>query len=157
MILFSPEGKIKKYESIEEILYEFYNIRIKYYELRKNFLLNILNNEINIIKNKTRFIEMVVNNKLNLNYENKDLLINELNRLKFDSLNIFNMNNININNEKSTSNFDYLIKLKECNKKEIEKLNNEKNLKEEELKIIENSDIKKIWIDDLDELENQLK
>ena len=41
MVLFSPEGKIKKYESIEEILYEFYNIRIKYYELRKNFLLII--------------------------------------------------------------------------------------------------------------------
>ena len=157
MVLFSPEGKIKKYESIEEILYEFYNIRIKYYELRKNFLLNLLNNEINIINNKIRFIEMVVNNKVNLDYENKDLLINELNRLKFDYLNIFNMDNININNEKSTSNFDYLIKLKECNKKEIEKLKNEKNLKEEELKIIENLDIKKIWIDDLDELENQLK
>ena len=83
-------------------------------------------------------------------------MINELNRLKFDSLNIFNIDSININNEKSTSNFDYLIKLKECNKKEIEKLKNEKNLKEEELKIIENLDIKKMWIDDLDELENQL-
>ena len=157
MVLFSPEGKIRKYESIEEILDEFYNTRMKYYELRKNYLLNILNNEINIIKNKIRFIEMVVNNKLNKDNENKDLLINELNRLKFDSLYIFNMDNININNEKSTNNFDYLINLKECNKKEIEKLNNEKNLKEEELKIIENSDIKKMWIDDLDELENQLK
>ena len=156
MVLFSPEGKIKKYESIEEILYEFYNTRMKYYELRKNYLLNILNNEINIIKNKIRFIEMVVNNKVNLDYENKDLLINELNRLKFDFFNIFNKDNIIINNEKSTSNFDYLIKLKECNKKEIEKLKNEKNLKEEELKIIENLDIKKMWIDDLDELENQL-
>ena len=157
MILFSPEGKIKKYDSIEEILDEFYYIRIKYYELRKNYLLNIFKNEINIINNKIRFIEMVINNKLNLINENKDFLINELNKLKFDSYNILDMDNININEEKSTNNFDYLLNLKECNKKEIEKLNSEKLLKEKELKILENTDIKKIWIDDLDELEKQLK
>ena len=67
------------------------------------------------------------------------------------------MDNININEEKSTNNFDYLLNLKECNKKEIEKLNSEKLLKEKELKILENTDIKKIWIDDLDELEKKLK
>ena len=67
------------------------------------------------------------------------------------------MDNININEEKSTNNFDYLLNLKKCNKKDIEKLNSEKLLKEKELKILEYTDIKKIWIDDLDELEKQLK
>ncbi len=35
MVLFDPEGRIKKYETVEEILSDFYQIRIKFYQERK--------------------------------------------------------------------------------------------------------------------------
>ena len=35
MVCFNREGKLKKYESAEEILKEFYPLRLEYYEKRK--------------------------------------------------------------------------------------------------------------------------
>ena len=35
MVCFDPEGRIKKYENVEMILNEFYNLRLKYYQMRK--------------------------------------------------------------------------------------------------------------------------
>jgi DNA topoisomerase-2 len=34
-VCFDREGKIKKYESAEEILHDFYEIRLEYYKKRK--------------------------------------------------------------------------------------------------------------------------
>jgi hypothetical protein len=41
MMLFDAEGKIKRYESPEEILMEFFNLRLMYYERRRVALLQV--------------------------------------------------------------------------------------------------------------------
>ncbi len=39
MVCFDAEGRIRKYDSVETILQEFYNLRLKYYQMRKVCLL----------------------------------------------------------------------------------------------------------------------
>ncbi len=42
LVCFDPEGRIKKYTSVEEILEEFYDLRLRYYQKRKVFIKTIL-------------------------------------------------------------------------------------------------------------------
>lgn len=41
MMLFDAEGKIKRYDSPEEILQEFFNLRLQFYERRRVGLLQV--------------------------------------------------------------------------------------------------------------------
>ena len=56
MVLFNSENKIRRYHKVEEILEEFYDIRLEYYAKRKNFIIRNLKKELQILQNKVRFI-----------------------------------------------------------------------------------------------------
>lgn len=56
MVLFNPEGKLRRYNSVEDILEEFYVIRIEYYHRRKSFIIRNLKKDLEILENKVRFI-----------------------------------------------------------------------------------------------------
>ncbi|KAI8647477.1 DNA topoisomerase [Parasitella parasitica] len=64
MVCFNREGKLKKYDSAEEILREFYPIRLEYYEKRKQHLILVLQDEYDRLENKAKFIDLVINKKL---------------------------------------------------------------------------------------------
>ena len=78
MVLFSPEGKLKKYNSIEEILETFYNLRLKYYHLRKDYMISVLKKEVATLSNKARFIKMVLEDELIIKRKKRAVLVNEL-------------------------------------------------------------------------------
>jgi DNA topoisomerase-2 len=59
MYLIGPNGAVKKYNSPEEILVEYIEIRIKIYKKRKQHLLNQLDEEIQWLTEKARFIRDV--------------------------------------------------------------------------------------------------
>ncbi|CAK7330893.1 unnamed protein product [Dovyalis caffra] len=69
MHLFDSAGVIKKYDNPEQILEEFFHLRLQYYEIRKKFLLENLEFELLKLENKVRFIlgvvrgEIIVNNR----------------------------------------------------------------------------------------------
>ena len=84
MVLFSPEGKLKKYNSIEEILQTFYDLRLNYYVLRKEYMISLLKKEVATLSNKARFIKMVIKRK------KRAVLVNELYELKFDTQTMLN-------------------------------------------------------------------
>ena len=86
MVLFSPEGKLKKYNSIEEILETFYGLRLKYYHLRKDYMISVLKKEVATLSNKARFIKMVIEDELIIKRKKRAVLVNELYDLKFDTL-----------------------------------------------------------------------
>merc|ERR1712100_361241 len=64
MHLFSPDGEIKKYESVEDILKEFFELRLNYYHKRKEWLVKVKKEEVQRISNRVRFILMVINDEL---------------------------------------------------------------------------------------------
>ena len=90
MVLFSPAGKLKKYNSIEEILETFYNLRLKYYHTRKEYMISALKKEVAILSNKARFIKMVIEDELIIKKKKRVILVNELYDLKFDTQSMLN-------------------------------------------------------------------
>ncbi|KAH7659032.1 DNA topoisomerase type IIA protein [Dioscorea alata] len=76
MHLFDPSGVIKKYDTPEQILEEFFSLRLEFYEKRKKKLLDSLEFELMKLDNRVRFILGVVRNEIIVSNRKKaDLLI----------------------------------------------------------------------------------
>ncbi|XP_077169268.1 DNA topoisomerase 2-alpha isoform X2 [Paroedura picta] len=56
MVLFDHVGCLKKYDTAEDILREFYELRLRYYGLRKDWLAGLLGAESTKLSNQARFI-----------------------------------------------------------------------------------------------------
>ena len=52
LVLFSPQGKLKKYQNMLEIINEYFDVRVHFYEKRKDYLASKLEREIQILDNK---------------------------------------------------------------------------------------------------------
>lgn len=64
IVCFDQNGKIKKYSSAEDILKEFYELRLEYYAKRKEHLIYVLKDEYERLDNKAKFIELVIKKQL---------------------------------------------------------------------------------------------
>ena len=196
MVLFSPEGKLKKYNSIEEILETFYGLRLKYYHLRKDYMISVLKKEVATLSNKARFIKMVIEDELIIKRKKRAVLVNELYDLKFDTQTMLNekkqktkeeinreheLQNSgekgeNQNDENPSDNeqenqskdkikpkvpikeYDYLLNMNlwSLTHEKIEELLKQKELKEKELSVLEQTEVETLWDNDLDNLEEEL-
>jgi DNA topoisomerase-2 len=73
MYMYNTDGKITKYETIEDILLDFYKYRLQMYQKRKTHMLKELLNDLEIIKYRILFIQHVLAKKIildNLNFQN---------------------------------------------------------------------------------------
>ena len=66
MYLIGPNGAVKKYNSPEEILVDYLEIRIGLYKKRKAWLLNQFESEIKWLSEKARFIGFVINKRIQI-------------------------------------------------------------------------------------------
>lgn len=86
LVAFDPEGRITKYNSTDDILKEFYYVRLKYYEQRKQHMLNDLQKQLDRLSNQARFITMIIDGKLVISKKPKSQLMQELKDKKFTPL-----------------------------------------------------------------------
>ncbi|KAK3155000.1 hypothetical protein QOZ80_2BG0197570 [Eleusine coracana subsp. coracana] len=84
MHLFDSDGKIRKYDTPEQILEEFYKLRLAFYEKRKRVLLENLELEFRKLSNKARFIGLVVAGDIDVRGRKKAELCLELQEKGFD-------------------------------------------------------------------------
>ncbi|KAJ3180736.1 DNA topoisomerase 2 [Geranomyces variabilis] len=83
LVCFDQEGRIKKYESIDDILRDFYDLRKKFYQKRKEYMLKTLNHELAILENKIRFVTEIIEGKLVVQNKKKAVLLQELHTRKY--------------------------------------------------------------------------
>ncbi|KAI0056765.1 type II DNA topoisomerase [Artomyces pyxidatus] len=83
MMCFDFDGKIKKYQSPEEIIEEFYPKRLAFYQQRKDYLANELQNQFEKLSNQARFIQMIVNKELVVSNRKKTDIVIELRKKNF--------------------------------------------------------------------------
>ena len=137
MVLFSPEGKLKKYNSIEEILETFYNLRLEYYHLRKDYMISLLKKEVATLSNKARFIKMVIEDELVIKRKKRAVLVNELYALKFDTQTMLNEkkqktkeelhNELELQNNNANNGEENSININEGNNSDSERKNKNKD------------------------------
>lgn len=178
MVLFGPNGKIKKYFTPNEIIQDFYWVRLDYYQRRKDFLAKDLSNQLEKISSQARFIKLIIDKKLNINNRKRIDLIEELQELKFPKFDkkgnpIYDIkseseitqdeifieetdseeNNTVHKKDSIFSSYDYLLGLPiwSLTKERYEKLLNQRAKKEDELTELLKLSAKDIWNNDLDE------
>ncbi|XP_023805347.1 DNA topoisomerase 2-alpha [Oryzias latipes] len=85
MVLFDYAGSLKKYESVQDILKDFFDLRMKYYVLRKEWLVGMLGAESSKLSNQARFILEKIQGTLVIENKPKKELIRMLQEMGYDS------------------------------------------------------------------------
>ena len=147
MHLYGPEGHIKHYETVEDIMRDYYKVRIKLYKLRKEHQLDILDFQLKLISWKVKFILMVVEKKIEVNNKKRDEIENKLEKLKFPKL--------GRNKDDTKESYDYLLSMPIYNLtyEKIEELKKQQDNKEAEYKELNSTLEQDIWLNELDVLE----
>ncbi|XP_020212372.1 DNA topoisomerase 2 [Cajanus cajan] len=179
MHLFDAEGKIKKYENPEQILEEFFPLRLEYYERRKKHILENLERLLLVLDNKVRFILGVVNGEIIVSNRKKAELLIELQQKGFTPMPRKGksaepqvagaddeQDDDNNTREQETSSvegakrgdYEYLLSMSigTLTLESVQKLLAEKDEKEKEFEILKATPSKSMWLKDLDELEKKL-
>uniref|UniRef100_A0AAQ4QNR3 DNA topoisomerase 2 n=1 Tax=Gasterosteus aculeatus aculeatus TaxID=481459 RepID=A0AAQ4QNR3_GASAC len=85
MVLFDHMGCLKRYDSVQDILREFYELRLTYYKLRKDWLLGSLGSEAAKLSNQARFVLEKIEGKISIENKTKRELIRMLVQKGFES------------------------------------------------------------------------
>ncbi|RKP39288.1 DNA topoisomerase [Dimargaris cristalligena] len=86
MICFDRNHRIKKYEAPEEIIHEFYDLRLQFYQKRKEWMIDQLTQDYVRLDNRVRFILEIIENKLVVQNRKKADLVAELQARKYTPL-----------------------------------------------------------------------
>ncbi|KAI9040564.1 DNA topoisomerase 2 [Aspergillus affinis] len=83
LVAFDPEGRITKYAGVDDILKEFFTVRLKYYERRKQHQLSEMQRELDRLSNQARFVQMIIDGDLVVSKKKKSALVAELKEKNF--------------------------------------------------------------------------
>ena len=146
MNLFNSDDKLKKYESVEEIIDDYYQIRLEYYEDRKEYMIDTLEREIMILSNKAKYIKEILDDTIDLRKKKKQEIIDMLVEKKYDTVD-------------DDEEFKYLVRMPmdSVSEENVEKLLKEHHDKQDELERINATTIEQMWLSELDILENEYK
>ncbi|KAF9430265.1 DNA topoisomerase 2 [Podila epigama] len=164
MVCFDPQGRIKRYTSPEEIVQEFFDIRIDYYRKRKAHLINMYTRQWVRLNNKMRFILMIISGELLVQNRKKLSIVEEMRAKNFASVTELDIevdagasaetvdpNAVKIKVERD-SEFDYLLKMPiwSLTHEKVEELKKERDAKNAELKLLIDKTPNDLWNEDLD-------
>lgn len=177
MIAFNAQGRIKRYETVYEILEEFYFVRLEYYQKRKDYMGERLQWEIEKLSYQVKFIKMIIAKNLTVTNKPRREIILELQNLGFPRIDkigrphyekveekmdeaipnedeIDDQNSDIINGpEEAHGTYDYLLGMKiwALTKERYERLLKQKQEKEAELEELLKLSAKTLWCKDIDE------
>ncbi|XP_064095039.1 DNA topoisomerase 2-alpha-like isoform X2 [Macrobrachium nipponense] len=85
MVMFDHNGVLRRYDTVEDIMREFFELRLKFYRMRKAYLVGMLEAEANRLSNQARFILEKCDGRLVVENKKKASMIEELQRKGYDS------------------------------------------------------------------------
>ena len=137
-------GKLKLFESSQDIIKYFVDFRLNYYIKRKQFNLDKLNRELKILQNKGKFIKSIIDNKTIINNVSKDRIIEQITLMNLDKID---------------DSYDYLLRMPiySLTIELFNKLKDDFTDKKKEIKEMEELQPKDMYLTDLNELKKSLK
>lgn len=151
MILFDEYGKLKKFNSPEEILLHFYKIRLDLYHKRKKLLIEDYQIEVDRISEKVRFLEMIISETIKILKQSKVKVIEQLEQNHFKTFSPW----IDPQDDKR---YKYLlsIPINSVTTDKIEKFRKEKEKCLAHLQQIKNTHPKDMWKKDLNNIKQEI-
>jgi DNA topoisomerase-2 len=144
MHLFDAEDNLKKYETVENIIDDYYSVRLSLYDTRKKYLISQLENELIVLINKSNYIQENINNTINLMNKKKQDIINTLTEKGYAVID-------------NDTEFKYLIKMPmdSVTEENASKLLNDAKNKKQEIEDLKNITITQMWLNELELLKNK--
>jgi DNA topoisomerase II len=166
MNLFDADGRIAKYNSPEDILIEFFQMRLSFYAKRKELLLQKLIWEQTMLRNKARFIDEVCSGDLIVSNRKRADILADLQMRGYDMLykeddkkeasdEEVDDENEQLSDAVLAKGYEYLLGMKiwSLTFERAEELRRQLAEKENEVKILEATSPSQIWMKDLDDIE----
>ena len=146
MYLFDAHGEIKRYSTAEDILNEFYHIRIETYRKRKEYTLRHLTHQLNLATNKRRFIEDNAD-EIKIYRKTKEEKYRILEEGGYDKIAPWNSN--------QEPNYTYLlsIRIDDFSNDKVKELEQEITRLEDTITTLESATPQSLWRQDLEQLE----
>lgn len=142
MYLFNWHGQIQKYETVDDIMLEYYAMRLVYYQKRMDFMLGDLQHQIDVAQSKLRFVSDIINKNIDLTNKTKSeieagLYIKEY--LPVDG------------------NYEYLLRmpLYTLSQDNVAELKKHVNILEQQYQEMNDKTPKQIWLEELELLEKE--
>uniref|UniRef100_A0A671L189 DNA topoisomerase 2 n=1 Tax=Sinocyclocheilus anshuiensis TaxID=1608454 RepID=A0A671L189_9TELE len=176
MVLFDHMGCLKRYESVQDILKEFFELRLHYYKLRKDWLVGSLGAEAAKLSNQARFVLEKIEGKISIENKSKRDLIRMLVQRGYESDPVAAWNKAQEkvcedtamldSGSSSGPNFNYILNMPLwcLTKEKVEELLKQRDLKRAELNELQRKKSDDLWredlavfIEELDRVEEQEK
>ncbi len=140
MVAFNREGKIRKYDSIDQIIYEFAEVRLEMYQSRKAYLIADLEKKVISSNAKRRFVEEVIDGIIVIHRRKRAEVVEVLKAREYPLI-----------EEK----YDYLLKISidSFTEEMIEKLSHVAEKAQQELAELRETEPAVMWLRELEELE----
>lgn len=140
MHLFNEEQKMTKYKNINEIIENFFKVRIGYYHSRKDNILTIMTETMKLLSNKYRFIEEQITDKLDIRKKNTQQINDLLTKHKYDKID---------------DGYKYLLSMPISSfiEENLQKLRNELDTLRKDYDTLEKTHPNEIWMKELEKLQ----
>jgi DNA topoisomerase-2 len=142
MNLFNAADRLRKYDTVAQIIDDYFETRLEYYSIRKSYLIKTLQQQLLVLTNKSRYIQELLEDTIDLRKKKKPEITALLLEKKYDV----------IDNDEE---FKYLIKMPmdSVSEENVAKLLSEHKSKSEELEKVQSTTIQEMWTRELIELE----
>lgn len=140
MVGFNKDGKIHKYDCVDEIIYDFAQVRLETYEKRKKYTLADLEKKLVSLTAKRRFVEEVINGTIVVYRKKRAEIAKILEERKYPL---------------TDGKYDYLLKMPIDSFTEdmIHKLDGILSSTQAEFTTITDTTVRQMWLKELDEFE----
>ena len=144
MHLFDAEDKLKKYETIEEIIDDYFETRLELYGTRKAYLIDTIEKVLIVLSNKSRYIQEILDDTIDLRKKKKTEIIDLLQSKSYSQID-------------EDGEYKYLVRLPmdSVSEENVEKLNREHKDKSDELQRIKETTVQHMWQSELEYLEQE--
>ena len=144
MHMFDKDCKLHKYDSVEEIILDFYEVRIGVYQKRKDYQLDDMRRKLLRLSNRAKYIQENLNGTI------------DLRRMKTDAVNELLTKK---NYDKIEGDFKYLVKMPmdSVTEENVANIMNEKANTEANIETLMKTNVETIWYRELNALETEYK
>jgi len=144
MHLFNAEDKLKKYNTVAEIIEDYYETRLQLYARRKQHLIEALGKELAVLSNKTKYIQETLAGTVDLRRKTKEEVTAMLMTKGFQIL-------------EEDGDFKYLTRMPmdSVTEENVTKLSKEQEQKSAELKMTQATTEEQMWLQELTRVEEE--
>ena len=142
MHMFNRECKLHKYGSVEEIIEDFYGVRMDLYQKRKNYLLGAMEQRLVKLSNRARYIQETLKGTIDLRRKTAQQVNDLLSGMEFALID---------------GDFKYLIKMPmdSVTEENVANIMKEKDDTERELACLRATTLETMWLNELNALESE--